>query len=670
MDKHNIEAHFSKDFMPFYAHYLPQIKNAAGNETKAICPFHSDRTPSLSINNATGLFNCFGCNASGDIYSFYARMHGLTIPSDFSKVLSGIAQDFNISNGNKDSIKSNVIARYDYKDKNGNDVYQVERLDPKGFRVRRPDGQGWVYNIKEIKLRPYRLPEVLKADEILIVEGEKDADNLTALGFTATTNPFGAGKWPDHFGQYFTGKQVVLIPDNDDQGRAHMQKVATSLKDHAASIKWLSLPDLPAKGDISDFISQYASNEEVTKRLSIMIESASLYIPDMLVIEAAPCLVSEIKTDPLAFPEISGGVAGEFADAYATISEAPWQFYFMAYLTALGSLLTGDITIKTLLKVQPRLYIIFLGVSGRGRKSTPIAITIGFFKDLFADFGLMHNANSGEGLGVFLAKSPRTFLVYDEFLAFVQKASQKGNTILGVVTMLFEKNEYQTATKDKQLLIDNAYLSMLAACTTDTWERCWNADFTAIGLVNRLFIVPGHMDKLVPIPPRLDLDTWQNLRDNTRLIVNLAQAVKEYDLTQTAYALYDNWYRNELDHKSLHSVRLDTYALRLMLLLAVSRGLEQIDDSVVLDAIKLVNWQLRVRQLYDPLDADNEMARVETRIRRTLSTGTKTLRELQQLTNARRSGLWIWKSALQNLQQNDEVFYESTNKTYSIKNAL
>ena len=52
---------------------------------------------------------------------------------------------------------------------------------------------------------------------------------------------------------------------------------------------------------------------------------------------------------------------------------------------------------------------------------------------------------------------------------------------------------------------------LLAACTTDTWERCWEADFTAIGLNNRLFLVPGVMAKYVSIPPRLDVQKKKSL---------------------------------------------------------------------------------------------------------------------------------------------------------------
>ena len=374
----------------------------------------------------------------------------------------------------------------------------------------------------------------------------------------------------------------------------------------------------------------------------------------------------EVKEDPLAFPKINAGVAGRFAEAYSAISEAPYQFYLMVFLAFLGAFLAGKITLKSLLKVQSRLFLILLGASGRGRKSTPISIVGDFFQNLIPDFGLMHNANSGEGLGVFLEKNPSTVLVFDEFASFVSKASQKNNTLLGAVTSFFEKNQYQTATKDKQLLIEDAYLSMVAACTTDTWERCWTSDFTAIGLVNRLFIIPGNMEKLVPIPPRLPLEKLRTLQDNTLAVIRHAEAVKEYELTEEGKALYDTWYREGLDHKSLHSIRLDAYALRFMMLLAVARGDETIQLDTVRDAIKLADWQHLVRQQYDPLDADTEIAKIEQRIRRTLSIKPRTLRELQQATHAQRSGLWIWKNALENLRQNEEVAYDATTKKYHL----
>ena len=76
--------------------------------------------------------------------------------------------------------------------KRANCLFQCVRLDPKDFRQRRPDENGgWIWNLKSARRVLYRLPEVLKAETICIAEGEKDADSLCTLGFTATCNPMG-----------------------------------------------------------------------------------------------------------------------------------------------------------------------------------------------------------------------------------------------------------------------------------------------------------------------------------------------------------------------------------------------------------------------------------------------------------------------------------------------
>ena len=136
------------------------------------------------------------------------------------------------------------------------------RYTPKGFRQRRPDRTGgWTWSTKGVERVLYRLPELLAADRdetVFICEGEKDADNLAALGLVATTAPGGAGKW----GQVsdlsaLAGRRVVALPDNDSaqQGLRHCKDVAASLATIASSVKVLSLPGLAPTGeDVSDWI--------------------------------------------------------------------------------------------------------------------------------------------------------------------------------------------------------------------------------------------------------------------------------------------------------------------------------------------------------------------------------------------------------------------------------
>jgi hypothetical protein len=277
--KQKIINNFSGNYKMFFDKYLPKTKQIGGNEYQAICPFHDDNNPSFNFNSKKGRYFCHGCNKKGDIFHFYGKINELNTRRDFGKILKGIADDFGIPWEQK---KSRLVKTYDYTDADGNLLFQVCRMEPKNFRQRRPNGKdGWIWKMKGSGVRRvlYRLPEVLKADEVLIVEGEQDADNLLNIGFTATTSPCGAKKWRDKYNDTLKGKDIVLIPDNDNEGREHMTRVAQSLNGYAKNLKWLDLPDLPSKGDVSDFIDKFQVKDEAAERLSILIEQAKPYEP-------------------------------------------------------------------------------------------------------------------------------------------------------------------------------------------------------------------------------------------------------------------------------------------------------------------------------------------------------------------------------------------------------
>jgi 5S rRNA maturation endonuclease (ribonuclease M5)/uncharacterized protein YerC len=276
--KEAIKNNFAGSYETFFKKYLPDAKKAGGNEYKAICPFHDEKDPSFYFNSDKGQYYCQGCGKKGDFIHFFAKLNGLNTRSDFGKILQGIANDFSIP---IEQTKSKMVKAYDYTDANGDLLFQVCRMIPKDFRQRRPTGKGgFIWNLKGIEPVLYRLPEVMQAQEVLIPEGEKDCDNLAAVGFCATTCAGGANKWRDHYNQYLKGKHIVLIPDNDNPGREHMTKIASSLNSNAASIKLLEIPGLPSKGDISDFIEKFNGNKEsAAERIAVMIENAPPYEP-------------------------------------------------------------------------------------------------------------------------------------------------------------------------------------------------------------------------------------------------------------------------------------------------------------------------------------------------------------------------------------------------------
>jgi putative DNA primase/helicase len=235
-----------------FAHRLNAKRSGTG--WMARCPAHDDRTASLSINESKDGKLLLHCHAG----------------CDFQDILTAAGADAGEPNGHAKG-RARIVATYDYHDATGKRVFQVVRFEPKDFRQRAPNGSGgWIWSTKSAEKVPYRLPQLLNANEIFIVEGEKDADALAKLGLVATTNPGGADKdgkggkkWPETFSRWFEGRHAILIPDNDERGNWHVRAVAQKLQGKAASIRILELPNLPPKGDVSDWLFAGGTRDEL-----------------------------------------------------------------------------------------------------------------------------------------------------------------------------------------------------------------------------------------------------------------------------------------------------------------------------------------------------------------------------------------------------------------------
>lgn len=176
--------------------------------------------------------------------------------------------------------RGRIVATYDYRDEAGALLYQAVRFEPKDFRQRRPDGKGgWDWRVKGVRQVPYRLFELrakVAHTRVYIVEGEKDVDRLAALGLVATCNAGGAGKWPAELSEHFRGLDVVLLPDNDEPGRAHAETVARNLAGIAERVRVVALPGLPPKGDVSDWIEAGGTVADLGR----IVDAAPLWTAD------------------------------------------------------------------------------------------------------------------------------------------------------------------------------------------------------------------------------------------------------------------------------------------------------------------------------------------------------------------------------------------------------
>lgn len=239
-----------------------------GKVYQGLCPFHSESHPSFTIYPNTNSCYCFGCGKGGTIFDFVMLKESV----DFKQALEILAKKAGLP---ADVSKSNkVVGIYNYLDAEGELSFQLIRYHQKVFKFKKPNGKGgWNWNLDGVKLIPYNLPNIVKAERVIIVEGEKDAETLNQLGYTATTNPFGAGKWRDEYSSHFRDKEVIIIPDNDKIGKEHSNQVAHSLLNIAKNIKIVDLPSLSESEDITDWLEKVGNKEE----LQDLIEKAPLF---------------------------------------------------------------------------------------------------------------------------------------------------------------------------------------------------------------------------------------------------------------------------------------------------------------------------------------------------------------------------------------------------------
>jgi hypothetical protein len=180
----------------------------------------------------------------------------------------------------KKSIRPRQTRYWEYFTRDGSPLVRVVRFDDgdgseakwhqecwgKGKSTRQT---GWVVGTKDVPREDipiYRYAEVRKAiannELIFLPEGEDNVDKFWALGFAATCNIGGSGKWRDSDTRDLEGAKVVIVPDRDEPGINH----AEGVHQHFADALWLypfpnskAWENLPkSKGlDIADWIEHH-----------------------------------------------------------------------------------------------------------------------------------------------------------------------------------------------------------------------------------------------------------------------------------------------------------------------------------------------------------------------------------------------------------------------------
>jgi AAA domain len=162
------------------------------------------------------------------------------------------------------------VKTYDFLGSDGYLMYQSLRYHHshvKGEKVfvqqhRDPDTGDWIFGGGPIKV-VYRWPSLIaRPDEkVYVTEGEKDADRLEELSLLATT--VAGQNWSETCAEALRDRDVIVLEDNDEAGRDNAEASVKALSGTAKSIRVLRLPNLPHKGDVSDWLDAGHTKDEL-----------------------------------------------------------------------------------------------------------------------------------------------------------------------------------------------------------------------------------------------------------------------------------------------------------------------------------------------------------------------------------------------------------------------
>ena len=246
---------------------------------------NGDKNPSLSITESEGK-TLFHCHAGCDQREVFDAVRERNLLQSSPK-----REEISFTQHQQPILEKEWV----YRAEDGTELFTKRRYktsDAKGktYSIHRVDVQGKrIAGLKDTRIVPLNLPELLAAKQagkaIYLVEGEKAADALASIGAVATTSHTGAGSWPTEITQYFSGANVVVIPDNDAVGVQYAKKAISHLVPVAKSVRYLDLNLMMDGDDAYEWVHDMAGTRkelaELAKQAPVITDQPKAAEPEI-----------------------------------------------------------------------------------------------------------------------------------------------------------------------------------------------------------------------------------------------------------------------------------------------------------------------------------------------------------------------------------------------------
>jgi hypothetical protein len=370
----------------------------SGKGWAARCPAHEDKSPSLSVaegSDGRALVFCHaGCSPDAiaqaislDVADLFAkelaerRSRRSSRPSkaepkatknvvkaEFSKAASTWQAALPRSLGKPSTV-------WEYHGADGALVGIVARWDlPDGRKEIRPaslapDG-GWVAQAMPEPRPLYKLPALMSADRVIVVEGERCAAALASLGFTATTSSQGAKSADKADWSPLASKRVVIVPDHDEAGEGYARDVAQLVVEAgAADVRIVRLADhwlaCPVGGDIADWLESRGDAAEPDNLCAAVEAIVAKAEP---VDEGASDAEDDLAWTPFPVDALPEPLATFVSEAALAIGVDPSMVALPLLATVAGAIgNTRRLVVKSGWSIPPVLWTAVISESGSGK---------------------------------------------------------------------------------------------------------------------------------------------------------------------------------------------------------------------------------------------------------------------------------------------------------------
>jgi hypothetical protein len=417
-----------------------------------------------------------------------------------------------------------------------------EHKNGQGAYVTGRGGESILYNLDVLVETPL--------DEfVFVVEGENKVEALRDWGFVATCNDGGAGpgKFKNEWADYFRGRTVVILPDNDKPGLAHAEAILATLMTVAELVSVCFLDGLAPKEDIVDWKEGDGNTrEKFLELVNKCLKTARLFkveceeqhaSPEASAVltqpaEGGPVTLSMAENAP--FPEEPSaaafhGLAGDLVRAIDPNTEAAKVAVLIQTLVCFGNCIgPGPHFRVENTRHALNLFAVVVGQTAKGRKGT----SWNRVKEVFAAVDpewtkdrIVSGMSSGEGL-IWEVRDPvvkveavrergvpttfesvqvdqgvqdkRLLVLESEFASVLKQADRSGNILSAVLRQAWENGEIRTLSKNSPAKATGAHISIAAHITSEELRRYLSSTEAANGFGNRLIWCAVRRSKLLP----------------------------------------------------------------------------------------------------------------------------------------------------------------------------